>query len=89
MFPDDPLNVLLSLAYNRAERKGFLVDCRHMMDAIIGDSGAWSFAQGKSDITLEELIAVLNISGELFSRYFNFDTDFRDKGFEKITLPIR
>jgi hypothetical protein len=82
IFPDDPLDVLLSLAYNQAERKGFLVDYRHMMDAIIGDSGAWSFAQGKSDITLEELIAVLKTCGELFTRYFNFDTDFRDKGFE-------
>ena len=82
LFPDDPLDVLLSLAYNQAERKGFLFDYRHMMDAIIGDSGAWSFAQGKSDITLEELIAVLKISGPLFTRYFNFDTDFRDKGFE-------
>ncbi len=82
IFPDDPLDVLLSLAYNQAERKGFLVDYRHMMDAIIGDSGAWSFAQGKSDITLEELIAVLKTCGEQFTRYFNFDTDFRDKGFE-------
>jgi hypothetical protein len=82
MFPDDPLDVLLSLAYNQSERNGFLVKYRHMIDAIIGDSGAWSFAQGKSDITLEELIAVLNICGEQFTRYFNFDTDFRDKGFE-------
>ena len=47
LFPDEPLDVLLSLAYNQAERKGFLIDYRHMMDEIIGDSGAWSFAQGQ------------------------------------------
>ena len=82
LFPDDLLDVLLSMAYNQTERKGFLIDHRHLMDEIIGDSGAWSFAQGKSDLTIEELVAVLNVCGELFTRYFNFDTDFRDKGFE-------
>jgi len=82
LFPDEPLDVLLSMANNQAERKGFLIDYRHMMDEIIGDSGAWSFAQGKSDLTIKELIAVLNVCGDLFTRYFNFDTDFRDKGFE-------
>ena len=82
LFPDEPLDVLLSLAYNQAERKGFLIDYRHLMDELIGDSGAWSFAQGKSDLSIEELIAVLNVCGDLFTRYFNFDTDFRDNGFE-------
>jgi hypothetical protein len=53
-----------------------------MINDVIGDSGAWSFAQGKSDITVEELIAVLKSCGKQFTRYFNFDTDFRDKGFE-------
>lgn len=82
LFPDDLLDVLLSMAINQAERNGFLIKFRHMMDEIIGDSGAWSFAQGKLDFTVEELIAVLNVCGGLFTRYFNFDTDFRDKGFE-------
>ena len=82
LFPNEPLDVLLSLAYNQAERKGFLIDYRHLMDELIGDSGAWSFAQGKSDLSIEELIAVLNVCGDLFTRYFNFDTDFRDNGFE-------
>jgi len=53
-----------------------------MMDEVIGDSGAWSFAEGKLDFTIEELIAVLSVCGDLFTRYCNFDTDFRDKGFE-------
>lgn len=82
LFPEDPLDVLLSLAYNKAERKSLLIDDRHMMDHVIGDSGAWSFVQGNSDITLDEVIAVLNVTGHLFTRYFNFDTDFSDKGFE-------
>lgn len=82
LFPKELLNVLLSLAYNPAERKGFLVDCRHMMDEIIGDSGAWSVAQGTSDITIDVVIAILKICGHRFNRYFSFDTDFSDKGFE-------
>ena len=82
LFPEDLLDVLLSLAYNQAERIGFLKHHRNLMDEVIGDSGAWSFAQGKSDLTIEELIAVLKASGDLFTRYFNFDTDFRDNGFE-------
>lgn len=82
LFPDEPLNVLVSLAYNQAERKGFLVDCRYMMDEVIGDSGAWSVAQGNSDITLEEVIATFKMKGHLFNRYFSFDTDFSIQGFE-------
>ena len=82
LFPDEPLNVLISLAYNWAERKGFLVDCRHMMDEVIGDSGAWSEAHGTSNITLKEVIATFKMKGHLFNRYFSFDTDFSDKGFE-------
>jgi hypothetical protein len=82
LFPDDLLDVLLSMAVNPAERSGFLINYRHMMDEIIGDSGAWSFAQGKLDFTIEELIAIFNVCGDIFTRYFNFDTDFQDNGFE-------
>ena len=82
LFPNELLNVLLSLAYNQAERRQFLVDYRHMMDEVIGDSGAWSVAQGTSTITLDRVIAILKFIGHLFTRYFNFDTDFSNKGFE-------
>jgi len=82
LFPKEPLNVLLSLAFNPAERNGFLVDCRHMMDEVIGDSGAWSKFHGNSDITTDEVIAIFKICGHRFNRYFGFDTDFSDKGFE-------
>jgi len=63
LFPDEPLNVLISLAYNQSERKGFLVDYRHMSASIIGDSGAWSVAEGTSELKIESVIAQLQECG--------------------------
>jgi hypothetical protein len=82
LFPTEPLNVLLSLAYNQAERRGFLITYRKMINSIIGDSGAWSVAQGTSNLTIEEVISFLVSFGHLFDRYFNFDTDFSEQGFD-------
>jgi len=82
LFPTEPLNVLLSLAYNEGERRGFLITCRKMINSIIGDSGAWSVAQGTSNLTIEEVISFLESFGHLFDRYFNFDTDFSEQGFD-------
>lgn len=82
LFPDEPLNVLLSLAYNQGERKEFLVDHRHMVESIIGDSGAWSVAAGSSELTIESVIAQYQECGHQFDRYFSFDTDFTDNGFD-------
>ena len=81
LFPKEPLNVLISLAYNQSERKGFIVDHRHMYESLIADSGAWSVAQGKSNLSIAEVISHLLIWGRYYDRYFNFDTDFSTNGF--------
>jgi hypothetical protein len=81
LFPKDRLNLLLSLAFNEAEREGFLVQYRNFVAEIIGDSGAWSVAMGKSTLTLEAVINFLLLWGGKFDRYFNFDTDFSTRGF--------
>ncbi len=81
-FPDEPLSVLLSLAINKAERKGFMIDSRHMIDSLVADSGAWSVAQGNSELSFEEVAVFLSEHGHHFDFYFNFDTDFSDRGFE-------
>ncbi|MCE5264421.1 MAG: hypothetical protein LLG97_12920, partial [Deltaproteobacteria bacterium] len=81
LFPDEPLNVLISLAYNESERKGFIKDYRHLIASLIADSGAWSVAQGKSTLTLREVASHLLIWGKHYDHYFNFDTDFSTEGF--------
>ena len=81
LFPDEPLNVLISLAYNESERKGFIIDYRHMIGSLIADSGAWSVAQGKSKLTISEVISHLQLWGRYYDRYFNFDTNFSTSGF--------
>lgn len=78
----EPLNVLLSVALIGNETHGFLKDCRHMVGKIVADSGAWSVAKGTSQLTLEMVISYLQHWGKEFDHYFNFDTDFSDKGFE-------
>ena len=78
----EPLSVLLSIALIGGETKGFLIDYRNMIDSIIADSGAWSVAKGKSILSIDALIAYLKLWGHLFDRYFNFDTNFSDKGFK-------
>lgn len=78
----EQLNVLLSVATMRGDTYGFLVALRHLVRSIIGDSGAWSVNTGTSKLTIEELISYLQLWGHLFNLYFNFDTDFTDRGFD-------
>jgi hypothetical protein len=80
-FTKDRLNVLLSIAYNEGERKGFFSTHRCMIDELICDSGAWSVAQGHSNLTLTSVITFLKMFGDRFNYYFNFDADFSDQGF--------
>ena len=80
--PGALLNVLLSVTYNQQEFPGFLIKCRHMIDSLIADSGAWSVGIGKSNLTIEALIAHLKTCGHHYDMYFNFDTDFSTIGFE-------
>lgn len=81
-FPEDPPNVLVSLAYNMNEWKLFLEKYRHMIGVLYGDSGAWSSDQGTSDISLEDVIFFFSRYGPLMDLYFNFDSNFSEQGFE-------
>jgi len=81
LFPDEPPNVLLSLAYNESERKQLIIDYRFMLAGLVADSGAWSVAQGSSVLSFEEVVSFYQEHGHRFDRYFTFDTDFSDKGF--------
>jgi hypothetical protein len=78
---NEPLNVLVSPAYNQSTIPGYLYFYRHMVDSIIADSGAWSVAKGTLKFTLADLIFHLKHYGHLYDRYFNFDTDFSTNGF--------
>jgi hypothetical protein len=77
----EPLNVLVSLAYNQADRGGFMVNQRHMIASLIADSGAWSVAKGTVGMSIEAVIYHLKLFGDQYDFYFNFDTDFSDDGF--------
>lgn len=76
------LNVLLSFGTMGGETKGLLIDYRHIVESIIADSGAWTVAQGTKNFSVESLISYLQLWGDKFDLYFNFDTDFSDHGFE-------
>jgi len=78
----EPLNVLLSIALIGGDTRGFLIECRHMVESIVADSGAWSVAKGKSTFSIDALISYLKLWGHLFDLYFNFDTNFSDQGFK-------
>lgn len=78
----EPLNVLLSVAYNEREFSGFLFDYRHMIKNFIADSGAWSVAHGKSDLKIESVISFYRMFGHMFGMYFNFDVNFSTDGFD-------
>jgi len=82
LFPKELPNVLVSLAYNIKEWKFFLVKFRHMIGVLFGDSGAWSSAQGTSDIDLEDVIFLFSRYGSLMDLYSNFDSNFSEQGFE-------
>jgi len=75
-------NVLLSLADESKEWRAFLIDCRHMIKSLIVDSGAYSVANGTSDLTMAQVISHLKLWGHYYDIYFNFDTDFSEEGFE-------
>ena len=81
-FPDDPPNVLVSLGYNMKDWLSFLTSDRHMIGKIIGDSGAYSSAQGTSNITVEDVIFFFERYGKALNWYANFDSNFSKHGFE-------
>lgn len=78
----EKLNILLSIALIEGHTRGFLIEFRYMVESIIADSGAWSVVKGKSILSLDAVIAYLKMWGYLFDLYFNFDTNFSDKGFK-------
>ena len=78
----EPLNVLLSIARMEGDTYGFLRRYRRLVGKIVADSGAWSVAKGTSGLTVERVISYLKLWGKHFDHYFNFDTDFTDRGFK-------
>jgi hypothetical protein len=79
---NEPMNVLLSYAYAGPDFLDILFTYRNMIVSVILDSGAWSVAQGVASLSLEGLISYLKMNGHHFDRYFNFDTDFSNNGFD-------
>jgi hypothetical protein len=77
----EKINVLISLAYNESERKEIAIDNRHRIDGFVADSGAFSVAQGTSDLTIEQVISHFKRWGHLYDLYYNFDVDFSEQGF--------
>jgi hypothetical protein len=75
-------NVLLSLADESKDWLAFLIDCRHMIESLVADSGAYSVANGTSNLTLDQVISHLKRWGHYYDLYFNFDTDFSEGGFD-------
>ena len=75
-------NVLLSLADESKDWRAFLIDCRHMIESLVADSGAYSVANGTSNLTLDQVISHLKRWGHYYDLYFNFDTDFSEGGFD-------
>ncbi len=79
---NEPINILLSYAYAGPDFLEILIKCRSMIISVILDSGAWTVAQGVASLSLEGLISYLKMNGHHFDRYFNFDTDFSNNGFD-------
>jgi hypothetical protein len=77
----EPLNVLLSIGTIGNNTKRFLVDCRHMQDRVICDSGAWSATHGKK-LSVKQVISYFKRWGTKFFLIFNFDNDFSDRAFK-------
>ena len=75
-------NVLLSLADESKDWLAFLIDYRHMIESLVADSGAYSVANGTSNLTLAQVISHLKRWGHYYDLYFNFDTDFSEGGFD-------
>lgn len=75
------LNILLSFAYAGPDFEEILIKCRHMAGRIVLDSGTWTASKGNSNITLAGLISYIQTADHLFDGYYNFDTDFSDRGF--------
>ena len=76
------INILLSYAYAGPDFLHIFTKYRHMIDSIILDSGAWTVAQGIINLPLAGLISYIKMNGHHFDRYFNYDTDFSNYGFD-------
>ncbi len=78
----EKVNILLSFAYVGSDFSNIVTNCRHMVKGLVLDSGAWSVATGVADLSLQNYMAFTKLHGHRFDRYFNFDTDFSDSGFD-------
>ena len=65
------LNYLISYAYLRGQAYKLTNEYRSMIDSLYLDSGAYSAATGRANITVTEYQTYLKLYGNLFDQYFN------------------
>ena len=86
LFSDRKVSVLRSFGMLSKEEKDFTHKHRNKVDSLIFDSGTFTlnYATGGNTkyITLQNYIDYMKLFGKLYDYYFNFDSDFRDIGFE-------
>jgi hypothetical protein len=86
LFPYRKVSVLRSFGMLNKEEKYFTHKGRNKVDSLIFDSGTFTlnYATGGNTkyITLENYISYMKLFGKYYDYYFNFDSDFRDIGFE-------
>lgn len=70
------LNYLISYAYLRGQAYKLTNEYRSMIDSLYLDSGAYSAATGRANITVSEYQTYLKLYGNNFDQYFNLDDDF-------------
>ena len=70
------LNYLISYAYLKGQANMLTNEYRSMIDSLYLDSGAYSAATGRANITVSEYQTYLKLYGSLFDQYFNLDDDF-------------
>ncbi len=75
------LNILLSFAYAGPDFEEILIKCRHMVGSIVLDSGTWTASKGNSNRNSGRPYSDIQTVGHLFDGYYNFDSDFSDRGF--------
>ena len=72
------LNYLISYYYLKNNAYKLIHEYRDMMESLYLDSGAFSVASGRSEISVSEYLKYLKLYGSHFDEYFNLDDRFED-----------
>ncbi len=85
LFPSQKINVLRSFGIANKEEIEFMITHRDKVGSLILDSGVWTLNNRKTDagikISVNTLKSYLHQNANYFDFYFNFDSDFTNKGF--------